>query len=292
MPPSPVDLPPFLTLGPGEPRQPVLIAVPHAGRAYPDTLIAAARVPRAVLEGLEDRLADLLVADAVAAGATALVATRPRAWIDLNRSEREIDRRLVSPPPAPAHVEESAKVLGGLGLIPRRAPGGVDLWRRTLSPGEVAARIAQDHRPWHAAVERWMSAARARFGVAVLLDLHSMPPLPEPRGGAAAARLVVGDRHGASAASALREAAVEVGRAAGITVAVNAPYAGGETLARHGRPHRGCHAIQVELDRRLYLDANLHQAGEGLAACRALVADLADALADRALSLARPIAAE
>lgn len=282
---------PFLRLGPALPASPVVIAVPHAGRAYPPALLAAARVPPATLEALEDRHADLLVERAVADGTTALVARRARAWIDLNRNARELDRAMIDPPPPADAVEETSKVRGGLGLIPRRGIGGAELWRRRFSAEDVAARIAADHGPWHAALAALLYAVHARFGVAVLMDLHSMPPLPAGRAGAPP-RLVIGDRHGQSAASWVRATLAGQARIAGIGHAINTPYAGGETLARHGRPTAGIHAVQLEIDRALYLAPDLRAPGPGLPGARAFVARAAAALGAAALGSVQPMAAE
>lgn len=282
----------FVRLGPAIPAGPVVIAVPHAGRDYPPALMAMARVERTVLERLEDRHADLLAGPAVAAGVTAFVARRARAWIDLNRGEREVDRTMIAPPLPAVAVDETARVRGGLGLVPRRAGGSAELWRRPLGRDELAERIEGTWRPWHRALAAALATARARYGVAVLLDLHSMPPLAAPRHGGPAARLVIGDRHGASAGPAVRAAMLAVAAQAGIPVAVNRPYAGGRTLDAHGRPQAGIHAVQLEVDRALYLTADLREPGPGLADTGALVAQMAAALAESVLADDPPMAAE
>jgi N-formylglutamate amidohydrolase len=170
------------------------------------------------------------------------------------------------------------------------------VWRRRLTDAEVEERIAQAHRPYHAALGRLLATTRERFGVAVLLDLHSMPSL-----GRGQARIVIGDRFGRAAGArfaARAEAAVIDGlRRIGIGlagVALNAPYAGGHVLDRHGRPEQGVHAIQLELDRALYLDAALDRPGPGMAGIAGLVAGVIAALEDEALAgrAPLPIAAE
>lgn len=268
----------FVRHGPAEPLSPVVLSVPHAGRAYPLALRAALRVPLAALRGLEDRHAD-----AIALGAlrdeTLFLATRPRAWIDLNRAEHERDPRLDDgawTQGAPL----SAKLRSGLGLVPRRVGNAGDIWQRRLSADEVLARIHADHRPWHDAVESALAAARMRFGVAVLIDVHSMPPLGSPD---KAPRLVPGDRFGKSAAARYMGRIEGVARAHGIRTAINAPYSGGHILERHGDPRRNIHAIQLEFDRSLYLDAALDQPGPGLIPTVRLLRDVIDAVADEAL---------
>lgn len=277
----------FVRYGPAAPTHPVVVAVPHAGRAYPPALLAQARVAKAVLEGLEDRLCDLLATGAVADGATVFVARAPRAWLDLNRGERELDRAMLSPPPPPDAVEASVKVRGGLGLVPRRGSGGAELWRGRIAAADIGARVAALHRPWHAAIATALAAAHARFGVAVLLDLHSMPPLPGD-----GAAIVLGDRFGASADERFVACVERTAAAAGRRSRRNAPYPGGHTLDRHGTPGAGRHALQLEIDRALYLDAGLRRPGTGLAATRRLVTAIVRALADETTADALPLAAE
>lgn len=279
--------PPFLRVGPAQPVSPVILSVPHAGRAYGPHLLRAARVPLSALETLEDRLADTLVWRATEAGATAFIARAPRAEIDLNRDAREIDPAMVTPPLAPDEVIQSARTRGGIGLVPTRVTGLGPIWHARLSRAELARRIGDIHAPYHDAVDAALRHARERFGAAILLDCHSMPPRTEDE-----ANVVFGDRHGTSTTPALLEAALLAARALGYRTAVNAPYAGGYVVARHGRPMRNIHALQIEIDRAAYLDSALRAPGPGFAdACR-LVAAVVDALAARLLGRDLPLAAE
>jgi N-formylglutamate amidohydrolase len=280
---------PFLQHGSDLPATPVILSVPHAGRDYPAALLAMSRLDEEALRPLEDRHADLLVDDAVEAGFTALVAQRARAWIDLNRSVREVDPDMIDPP-APHHaVLRSAKVTGGLGLVPRRLRGHGEILRHRLPRRDLDRRIAEDHVPYHTRLAALLAAARKRFGIAVLLDVHSMPPLP---GGVDRPRIVVGDLFGRSATARFAATLREAARAAGHGSAQNTPYAGGHILGAHGAPARGIHAIQLEIDRGLYLDEALDAPGFGLTDTRALVLEMARALADEALGSAAAIAAE
>ncbi len=266
---------PFVRLGPPEPACPLIVSVPHAGRCYPSALLARSALPVETLAALEDRHVDALAEGLPAMGITTFVATRARAWIDLNRDEREVDPAMVSPPPRAATLIASAKMRGGLGLIPRRVAGAGDiLWHR-LPAEEVAARIESDHRPWHGAIADALKQAHARFGIALLLDLHSMPPLAA-EAGRMAARLVIGDRHGRS--SDARFVTRLLAAAQALPVARNVPYAGGYTLERHGRPAVGIHALQLEVDRTLYLAPDLRALGGGVEAMRQLVQTLVSAL--------------
>ena len=281
--------PPFDRIGPARPASPVVLSVPHAGRDYPPELLKAARVPRGVLETLEDRLVDRLLWRATAAGATAFVARSPRAEIDLNRDEREIDPNLVAPPLPAASIVTSPRSRGGIGLIPSRIAGVGAIWRDRVPREELARRIEQIHRPYHRALEQALEAARDRFGAAVLLDCHSMPP----RGGADGQNIVVfGDRYGTSSEAGLVQAAMAASRALGYRTACNAPYAGGYVCGRHGRPDRGVHAIQIEIDRSVYLDPELRSPGPGFAGACALVAAVVAAVETRLFGTEPAIAAE
>lgn len=281
--------PPFRRIGPAEPASPVVLSVPHAGRAYSDALLKAARLSRARLETLEDRYVDRLVWRAVADGAVAIVADTPRAEIDLNREEGEIDAALIAPRPRAEDLVQSPRSRGGLGLVPSRIAGAGAIWRQRLPAAELERRMAHIHRPFHDAIAEAMAAARDRFGVAVLLDCHSMPPRgeagPEPR-------IVLGDRHGTSIAAWLAEAAEAAVRRAGFSVARNAPYAGGHITARHGRPAENLHALQIEIDRSYYLDPALREPGPHFDKVAGLIAAVARALDAGAREAPVPIAAE
>lgn len=284
--------PPFFRIGAERPASPIVLSVPHAGRDYGAALLKASRLPRRVLEMLEDRLVDRLVWRATGAGATAFVARASRAEIDLNRDEREIDPDLIAPPLPAGALLQSARSRGGLGLIPSRLAGAGPIWREPIARAELARRIEHIHRPYHRALERALGHARERFGAAVLLDCHSMPPRHRLPTGEPGADIVFGDRHGTTMAPDLLDAAVAAARDAGFRTACNAPYAGGYIAARHGRPGRGVHALQIEVDRALYLDADLRTPGPGFERVCRLIAAVAAALEARLLDIPESIAAE
>ncbi|HEX8400127.1 MAG TPA: N-formylglutamate amidohydrolase [Allosphingosinicella sp.] len=288
---DPQHEPPFLRVGPQAPQSPVVLSVPHAGRAYAPDLLGASRVPMATLELLEDRLVDRLVWRAIAGGASALIALRPRAEIDLNRDEREIDPAMVAPPPSSRALIQSQRTRGGLGLVPSRIAGAGAIWNRRLPAGELARRIAQVHRPYHDALARLLEETRNRFGIAILLDCHSMPPRS---GGSPAeqAGIVLGDLYGTSIAPEYVDVAGTAARRFGFKVARNEPYAGGYVTQRHGRPAEGVHALQLEVDRSLYLDEGLRDLGSGFDTIAGLIAAIASALAARALEPPQALAAE
>jgi N-formylglutamate amidohydrolase len=274
----------FDRLGPAFAATPLVLSVPHAGRLYPDELLADSAVPHAQLEELEDRHADLLISQAVAQGAVAIVARCARAWIDLNRAEEDLDPALRTPPGSGPPA--TARARSGLGLLPSRL-GRRDLWRRGPSAAAATERLRDVHRPYHTAITRALDDALIRHGYAVLLDCHSMPPLP----GARPARIVIGDRHGRTAAAGLAARLAAVARAEGYTAAVNAPYAGAHGIERHGQPTDGVHALQIEVDRSLYLMRDMRTLSPGAEPIRALIATLARTALDGARN-ALSIAAE
>lgn len=276
--------PPFFRVGPERPLSPVVLSVPHAGRDYAPVLLQAARIGQSALETLEDRLVDRLVWRATAAGATAIVARAPRAEIDLNRDPREIDPALVVPPLASGNVVQSARTRGGLGLIPSRISGAGPIWRERIRRAELDRRIERIHEPYHAALEAALGHARDRFGEAVLLDCHSMPPRARSDGDKARhAAIVFGDRHGTTIAPDLLDAALAAARGLGWRAGCNAPYAGGYIVARHGRPKEGLHALQIEIDRSAYLDADLRTPGPGFEGMARLIAAVVAAIEARLL---------
>ncbi|MFC4292908.1 N-formylglutamate amidohydrolase [Sphingorhabdus arenilitoris] len=281
----------FAVYNVSNPSIPILISVPHAGRDYPAGIIENLRLPADSLVRLEDRYVDLLARGAVAAGVPVIMAKYARAWIDLNRDEQDIDAEMVAGLDRTELPSPSAKQRGGLGLIPRRLSGLGDIWKRSLEREDVEQRIGMVHRPYHAQIDQILSAMRRRFGAALLLDLHSMPPvddkiIPDPP------RFVIGDQYGRSASSRFSELALSHIRMSGFAVNLNYPYAGDYILRRHGRPAANIHAIQLEVDRSLYLDELLREPVDGVARIAKLVTDLTQILADAVLDNDVPIAAE
>jgi len=266
---------------------PVLIAVPHAGRAYPGQFAAQMRNHAVASLRLEDRFADL-VAEAIAreTGAGLLVAHAPRAMIDLNRGPDDVDWDMVvgGAPEPRVRLAAGRRARSGLGLVPRRLPGLGELWRRRLTREELAARVEQVHAPYHSALADSLEALRDRWSAALLIDLHSMPPLGPKRGAHGSPDFVIGDRFGASCDAALSAAALDHFARAGRRAAHNRPYAGGYVLDRHAAPGRGLHALQVEMCRSAYLDTRLNEPGPELASVARLLAGLVRRLADELAS--------
>ena len=269
---------------------PVLVAVPHAGRAYPAQVLAAMRDPALVPARLEDRYADRLGADiAAATGASLLIAHAPRALLDLNRAPDDIDWSMItgSGRRAPPHSAANRRARSGLGLVPRRLPGTGEIWRHRLTAEEVERRIETIHRPYHRALASTLDAIRDRWGAALLIDLHSMPPLGR---GSGAAEFVVGDRFGASCTARLASLSLEQLAEAGRRVAHNRPYSGGFALDHHAAPRRGVHAIQIEVCRATYLDSALDAPGPRFAAVARVLAALVRRLGREVAGMGDPAA--
>lgn len=228
---------------------PVLLSVPHAGRDYPDWLVALARGGLEALCPLEDPLVDRLVWRALRHGIGAVIACAPRAAVDCNRAEDEIDPVSVHGRPLPAE-RPSARARGGLGIVPSRTQLHGHLWRRSISHADLDHRLADAHRPYHGAIAAALDALAQRFGCALLLDCHSMPAA------ASGADVVFGDLYGRSAAPWLAASGSRIAAAEGYSAAVNDPFAGGHVVKRHGVPHLGIHAVQIEIDRSCYLTAD------------------------------------
>jgi N-formylglutamate amidohydrolase len=263
---------------------PVLLSVPHSGRDYPDWLVAMASGGRKSLETLEDPLVDRLAWRAVQRGIAAVIARAPRAAVDCNRAEDDVDPSVIA---GGDRARISARARGGLGIVPGRTQNHGYLWRRPISSTQLDDRLDQAHRPYHQALERQLGALVERFGCALLLDCHSMPP-PAP----GVPELVIGDCHGRSASPWLSAEAVRLARGAGFAAGLNDPFAGGHIAERHGAPGRGIHAIQLEIDRRCYLDDRLAAPGPGFDRVAVLIDTLAAGLGDGLLGRQLATAAE
>lgn len=261
---------------------PVLLSVPHAGRQYPGWLVDQSRNGRSSLQPLEDPLVDRLVWRALGHGPGAVIAMAPRAAVDCNRGEDEIDPALVHPS---GGSRATARSRGGLGIVPSRTAAHGHLWRRPMSRAELEQRLDQAYRPYHMAIKEQLSLLLDRFGCALLLDCHSMP------GANGVKEIVFGDRFGRSAAPWIMAEALEAAAEAGFSAAANDPFAGGHILDRHGSPNNGVHALQVEIDRRCYL-ASAAEPGPRFDEVAALIETVAVRLGGALLDRRLPAAAE
>ena len=251
----------------------LVVASPHSGRDYDWDFLASTVLDRKGIRSSEDAFVDLLLADVPGLGVPLLAAEVPRAFLDLNRAEGELDPALVRDVP---HGGTNPRVSSGLGVIPRVVAQGRSIYRGKISREEARARIDGVWRPYHAQLGALMDDAVARFGRAVLLDVHSMPheaiESAVPRG--APPEVVLGDRFGASASAEVMDAVEAVVCDLGLRVARNAPFAGAYVVQAYGRPDAGRHAIQVEIDRALYMDEATLRPNEDFDAVRDLMTEM------------------
>ena len=262
----------------------MLLSVPHSGRDYPDWLVESASAGRAALAALEDPLVDRLVWRALQRGCGAVIARTPRAAVDCNRAEDDIDPSVVD---GARRGRVTARARGGLGIVPSRTQQHGFLWRRPITPDQLDERLDQAHRPYHRAIECQIALLVERFGCALLIDCHSMPP---PSHGTPP--IVFGDGRGRTADPWVSREAVDIARGCGFDAAVNEPFAGGHVIERHAWPPRQVHALQLEIDRRCYLEESLQEPGPGFERMSAFIETLAVGLGEALLGRQYATAAE
>lgn len=232
---------------------PFVLSSPHSGRVYPQEFVAETRLDPVTLRRSEDCLVDQLFAGVGNLGAPLISAIFPRAYLDLNREPYELDPELVSEP-LPAHANaHSIRVASGLGTVARIVADGEPIYPGTLSLATVLARIEQLYFPFHRELNALLTETARGFGYAVLLDCHSMPSAAMSPGSGNRPDIVLGDRFGVSADSDVTAALRDSFEARGFKVQMNRPYAGGYITEHYGRPGRGFHAVQIEINRGLYL---------------------------------------
>jgi len=249
--------PAFDLLEPVHQTAPVVFASPHSGADYPPEFVAASRLDPLALRKSEDSFVDELFAAAPAMGAPLLRARFPRAYLDANREPFELDPRMFADR-LPAYVNtRSPRVAAGLGTIARVVSSGADIYRSKLRFDEALHRVNACYRPYHAALAGAIDRTLARFGVCLLIDCHSMPSVGGPADADSGRRrvdIVLGDCHGTSCDRQLTELARRTLGQRGYVVRRNVPYAGAYTTRHYGAPQRGVHALQIEINRALYMD--------------------------------------
>jgi N-formylglutamate deformylase len=251
IPASPAELP-VEVRHPAVQTVPLVFASPHSGRDYPLDFVAAARLDLHGLRRSEDSFVDELFAAVPSHGAPLILAHFPRAFCDANREAWELDPAMFAGP-LPAWVNTtSARVGAGLGTIARIVASGETIYRGKLEFAEARSRVEQCWRPFHDGLRGLIDTTRATFGHCLLIDCHSMPGLSQSRG--ARADIVLGDAHGTACAPRVIRRIEEALSDLGFRVRRNDPYAGGYITRHYGRPREGCHAVQVEICRSLYMD--------------------------------------
>lgn len=259
---------------------PVVVDVPHAGRRYPAGFVERSRLSLRSLRRSEDAYVDRLFGHAVALGAPLLVAEFPRAFLDVNREPYELDPRMFDGRlPAFANTR-SMRVAGGLGTIPRIVGDAHEIYFGRIPVEEALARIDALYRPYHAGLRSLIQRTQANFGTCILVDAHSMPSTGLDRDGLTKADIILGDRFGTSAAGYVIDIAEEAFRRQGLSVTRNRPYAGGFITEHYGAPAAGIHALQIEINRALYMNETTLEPHAGFAALEHTIsATMADCFA-------------
>jgi len=247
-------LPPYQVSAPATPIAPFVLCSPHSGNVYPQSFIAASRLSPLSLRKSEDCLVDQLFAPVAACGVPLITARFPRAFLDVNREPYELDPDLFDEPPPEFANTQSVRVVGGLGTIARIVADGEEIYRTKLPLSDGLARVEHLYIPFHQGLRELVEATRARFGYAILIDCHSMPSASMAPSGGPRPDIVLGDRFGASADSRITRFLKDALTSLGYEVHMNRPYAGGYITEHYGRPARDVHAVQIEINRGLYLD--------------------------------------
>ena len=245
-------------LRPAMSRIPFVFNSPHSGRFYDNNFLNAAKLDPLTLRRSEDFMVDELFASVVPLGAPMLVADFPRAWLDVNREPYELDPHMFDGELPPFANTKSARVAGGLGTIARIVSETDEIYGSKLPVAEALSRIQNHYLPYHAALRGLMAEAIVEFGHAILVDCHSMPSSSLSNTNFNQVRLradfVLGDRYGSACSPSITNAAAEFLRDLGYRVEINKPYAGGFITEHYGRPQNGLHAIQIEINRALYMN--------------------------------------
>ncbi|TDL76267.1 N-formylglutamate amidohydrolase [Palleronia sediminis] len=258
---------------------PFVFASPHSGRDYPAELLRESVLSPAALRSSEDAFIDRLFDAVPDFGAPLLSARLPRAWVDMNRAADELDPALIEGQRRGPH---NPRIASGLGVVPRVVSGGRSIYRGKIGIEAARARIRQTWRPYHDALAGLIRDSRAHFGQAILIDCHSMPheALDHVRVKGRRPDVVLGDRFGASADPDIVNAVEEVIAGAGLVVSRNAPFAGAFIAQHYGKPARGQHVIQIEFDRRLYMDEATLIPHEGYGTLKAAIDEIVARLCD------------
>ncbi len=254
---------PYELRQPADQRIPFVFNSPHSGQSYPAAFLKQSQLDAHTIRRSEDCFVDQLFAAAVMLGAPLMVAHFPRAYLDVNREPYELDAKMFLEP-LPSYANgNSARVAGGLGTIPRLVGEGQEIYAQKLHLDEALGRINNIYKPYHAVLGDVLVATRKRFGYGVLVDCHSMPTgIRFPESGMRP-DFIIGDRFGTSCTPELANAAIHLLREMGYVVAHNKPYAGGYITEHYGRPLKCFHALQIEVNRGLYLNEHNYERKPG-----------------------------
>ncbi len=291
-------IPPFKLTQPdaATPRLPVLVSSPHSGAYYPPEFLRASRLDAYQIRKSEDMFVADLWSGIEAFGASLLAATFPRAYLDLNRAADELEPALFADK-LPHHIDrKSSRAAAGLGTVPRLVAENEPIYPAKLTYADAQARIKKIYEPFHRQLADSLAAMRAEHGFAVLLDTHSMPSQAvkqlalNPPG--SQIDFVLGNRHGQSCAPALSNWVRDFLTARHYRVEMNRPYAGGHISQHYGQPANGCHALQIEINRAIYMDEDNHTKHVGFEKLRTDLLDLGQELTVLLASLAAQLQGE
>lgn len=272
--------PPFEILEPVRLRGPVVFNSPHSGRVYPSAFLEIARLDVPTLRRSEDSFVDELVFGVVARGHPLMRAHFPRCYVDVNREPYELDPRMFDGRLPSFANTRSMRVAGGLGTVARIVGEAQEIYDERLPVSEAMRRIEVLYKPYHRALRRLITRVHRDYGAAVLVDCHSMPSSAGQKEDRPRADIVVGDRYGTSCTGVIPEILDEAFRALGYKVSRNKPYAGGFITEHYGNPSAGLHAIQLEVNRALYMDERRYERIRGFNELARDIETVADRLAE------------
>jgi len=271
--------PPFEISEPAEYRGPVVFNSPHSGRIYPRAFLNAAKLDLFTLRRSEDSFVDDLIAGVVARGHPMARVHFPRCYVDVNREPYELDPRMFEGRLPSFANTRSMRVAGGLGTVARVVGDAQEIYHQRIPIDDALRRIEGLYKPYHRALRRLLTSVHQDFGCAVLVDCHSMPSSAGTRDDRPRADIVLGDRYGTSCVPIVAEVVEATFRELGYAVSRNKPYAGGFITEHYGNPGAGLHAIQIEVNRALYMDERRYERGPSFDRLAADIVLLADRLA-------------
>lgn len=257
------ETPPFELARPSTQSVPFVFNSPHSGTDYPQSFLESSKLNDDAIRRSEDSFVDELFESAVNAGAPLLRARFPRAFLDVNREPYELDPGMFTEDlPRYANIR-SPRVASGLGTIARIVAERQEIYTERMPITEAFERIEKIYKPYHALLRRTLAETHVAFGHAILVDCHSMPSAIRGQDRWRRPDFVIGDRYGTSCHGPLADAAAEILRGMGYSVARNRPYAGGFITEHYGRPAKGLHAFQIEINRALYMDEKRYEKSVG-----------------------------
>jgi N-formylglutamate amidohydrolase len=280
--------PPFDILEPQDWRGPIVFNSPHSGSIYPRAFLAHAQLDLATLRRSEDSFVDALFGGVVACGFPLMRAHFPRCYVDVNREPYELDPRMFDGRLPSFANTRSMRVAGGLGTVARVVGDAHEIYHQRIPVDDALQRIEGLYKPYHRALRRLITGLHRDFGAAVLIDCHSMPSLAGSKDDRPRADFVLGDRYGTSCVPVIAETVEATLIEMGYTVNRNKPYAGGFITEHYGNPSLGVHAIQLEVNRALYMDERRYERSANFTPLATHMVTLAQAVAGIPLEEMRP----